>query len=162
MSLKSSLLILNPCAMYGLSSAINFSLTSSGSLGVPTLTLTLHEPEPGNGCHGAPAKEWKRLRELKTWDDASVVNDWDVKREARRLNEETHVGRICAIVVERHHELPESDPARKYKGRVVFQGNQVRDTSCDYAIFHELGEQPGYHGRRQGHWVHVPSRRVRC
>ena len=41
-----------------------------------------------------------------------------------------HVGRIFEICVE------------KYKGRVVFQGNQVWDSNFDYAIFQELSSSP--------------------
>jgi hypothetical protein len=36
-------------------------------------------------------------------------------------------GRVFGICVEKNAELLEGDPSRKYKGRVVFQGNQVLD-----------------------------------
>ena len=38
--------------------------------------------------------------------------------------------------------MPESDPRRKFKGRTVFQGNDVRDENSDHAIFNELGSSP--------------------
>ena len=49
---------------------------------------------------------------------------------------------IFEICVEKGSELKEGDPARKYKGRVVFQGNEVRDQNFDYAIFDELSSAP--------------------
>ena len=39
-------------------------------------------------------------------------------------------------------ELPEGDPNRKCKGRVVFQGNNVWDTKYDYAIFQDRSSNP--------------------
>ena len=38
--------------------------------------------------------------------------------------------------------MPEGDPNRKFKGRVVFQGNQVKDQDHDWALFQELGSSP--------------------
>ena len=52
-------------------------------------------------------------------------------------NREAHVGRLFALCVEEHSELPISK--RKYKGRVVFQGNQVKDAEGVAAVFAELG-----------------------
>ena len=53
-----------------------------------------------------------------------------------------HFGRIFAICVEKNSEFPEGDPARKFKGRVVFQGNNVRDQNWDAALFQELSSCP--------------------
>ena len=39
-------------------------------------------------------------------------------------------------------ELPEGSPARKYKGRVVFQGNRVVNQNWETAIFQDLGSAP--------------------
>ena len=50
-----------------------------------------------------------------------------------------NVGLIFRIVVEKNHELPKHDPNRKYKGRAVFQGNNVWDEEGNWAIFQELG-----------------------
>ena len=49
------------------------------------------------------------------------------------------VFRIC---VEKGSELPEKDPRRKFKGRVVFRGNDVRDESHFMATFQDLGSAP--------------------
>jgi hypothetical protein len=39
-------------------------------------------------------------------------------------------------------ELAPGDLARKFKGRVVFQGNNVRDQNWDAAMFQDLGSAP--------------------
>jgi len=39
-------------------------------------------------------------------------------------------------------ELPEGSAARKYKGRVVFQGNRVVNQNWETAIFQDLGSAP--------------------
>ena len=57
-----------------------------------------------------------------------------------------HVGRIFDICVEKGSELPLGDPARKYKGRVVFQGNQVKDENWEVAMFQDLFELSGNSG----------------
>ena len=43
---------------------------------------------------------------------------------------------------EKNSELAADDPRRKFKGRVVFQGNQVRDQSRNTAMFQELSSCP--------------------
>ena len=54
-----------------------------------------------------------------------------IVEEARRKGETVHLGRISA-----------DDPRREYKGRTVFQGNNVRDQDSDHALFAELGSSP--------------------
>ena len=46
------------------------------------------------------------------------------------------------ICVEKNHELPEDDPNRKFKGRVVFEGCFVRDQSNCWALFSEVTSCP--------------------
>ena len=87
-------------------------------------------------------KEWDKLRKAGTWDE-SRAQEWSaVAKAAREAGSQVHVGRIFEICVEKGSELPEGDPGRKYKGRVVFQGNQVRDQNFDYAMFDDLGSAP--------------------
>ena len=42
----------------------------------------------------------------------------------------------------KNFELPEDDPRRKYKGRAVFGGNNIRDEEGNWAIFQDLGSCP--------------------
>ena len=62
--------------------------------------------------------------------------------EARRQNRSVNVGLVFGIVVEKNYELPETDHRRKFKGRAVFQGNNVKDQDNNWAIFAELGSNP--------------------
>ena len=66
----------------------------------------------------------------------------EVLKEYKRFNKTFHGGRVLDICVETGSELPLGDPNRKYKGRVVFQGNDVKDENYDYALFAELGSSP--------------------
>ena len=49
-----------------------------------------------------------------------------------------HFARIFPISSEKGSELPEGDPDRKFKGRCVVQGNDVRDENPHAAIFQEF------------------------
>ena len=93
-------------------------------------------------AQAAMQKEWDKLRNLKTWDEKEVREWQTVASEARATKHTVHVGRIFGICVEKGSELPEGNPGRKYKGRVVFQGNNVKDENSDYAIFNELSSAP--------------------
>ena len=87
-------------------------------------------------------KEWDKLRKIHCWDE-SQVREWaDVAREARTSGKTIHVGRIFEICVEKGSELAPDDVNRKFKGRVVFQGNNVHDQNWEAAIFNELGSSP--------------------
>ena len=48
-----------------------------------------------------------------------------------------HFGELMSLCFEKHSELPVEK--RKYKGRVVFRGDQVRDETGFYAVFSEQG-----------------------
>ena len=63
-------------------------------------------------------------------------------KRLERENQTNHVGRIFEICVEKGSELPRDSPDRKYKGRVVFQGANVKDENYDLAIFNELSSCP--------------------
>ena len=71
--------------------------------------------------------EWNKLRKQGVWDEKGVKPWAEVRAQAKREGRTIHVGRIFDICVEKNSELPKSDPRRKYKGRVVFGGNQVHD-----------------------------------
>jgi hypothetical protein len=86
--------------------------------------------------------EAEKLVSKGAWDPKGV-REWDhVAGEARKLGAKAHVGRIFGIVVEKHPELPLGHPDRKFKGRLVFQANEVRDENARYAIFAELSSNP--------------------
>jgi len=93
-------------------------------------------------AQAALQKEWDRLRAAGCWDE-SRVREWsDVAAYARKSGQTAHMGRVFALCVEKGSELPTNDPGRKFKGRVVFQGNNVRDQNWDAAMFQDLGSAP--------------------
>ena len=49
---------------------------------------------------------------------------------------------IFGFVVEKNTDLPDGDPRRKFKGRVVFQGNNVKNPNWENAVFADLGSSP--------------------
>jgi hypothetical protein len=93
-------------------------------------------------CKTAHDKEWQRLVDKKVWDFKSVKQWSDVARLARQDNRTIHMGRIFGLMVEKNHELPKTDPRRKFKYRVVFQGNNVCTQNYEVAIFQDLGSSP--------------------
>ena len=93
--------------------------------------------------------EWARLRAIPrpdggfgAWDESRVREASEVRAEAKAQGVKVHFGRVFGFVVEKNHELSPDDPKRKFKGRSVFQGNQVRDEHGEWAIFQDLGSCP--------------------
>ena len=71
------------------------------------------------------------------------MREWsDVRNEAKNKKERNHVGMVFGFCVEKGSELPMGDPQRKFKGRVVFRGNQVRDEDHYMATFQDMGSAP--------------------
>ena len=52
------------------------------------------------------------------------------------------MGMLFGFVVEKNPDLLADDPRRKYKGRVVFQGNNVVNQNWEAAMFQDLGNAP--------------------
>ena len=84
--------------------------------------------------------EWQRLRDKDVWDEDHPREWAEVRREADRKGQEVHMGHLFGICVETNSEMDAS--FRKYKGRVVFQGNRVINQNDDAAIFEDLGSSP--------------------
>ena len=82
------------------------------------------------------------LSKKGAWDIDSVEEVSSVKARAHRTGVTMHFGRIFGICVEKGSELPRGDKNRKFKGRCVFQGNEVKDQNWEAAIFQELGSSP--------------------
>ena len=76
-------------------------------------------------------KEWRGLIDQGVFD-LSVIREYhDVVREAKQKSEEVHMARAHGIIVEKHSQLSEEDPRRKYKGRGVVLGNQIKNQTSD-------------------------------
>ena len=74
--------------------------------------------------------------------DFSVVREYDdIIREAKN-GTEVHMARIHGICVEKNYQLPKGNPSRKFKGRGVLLGNQVKNQFWEAAFFQDLGNSP--------------------
>ena len=76
------------------------------------------------------------------WDEDKVREWSDVAREAHKGNYEFNFGYLFGICVEKNSELPPLHPKRKFKGRVVFQGNRITNQNWEAAIFQDMGSCP--------------------
>ena len=103
----------------------------------------------------AMTKEWTRLRTAKcsskdnnvmdmtgAWDEVNVMEYEDAVRMANDLGQTWHFGRLLEFCVEKGSELPKGDKNRKWNGRVVFQGDQVRIQNYEIAVFSDMASQP--------------------
>ena len=64
--------------------------------------------------------------------DFSVVREYDdVVAEAKREGKEVHMARVHGICVEKNYQLPKGSPGRKFKGRGVLLGNQVKNQGLE-------------------------------
>ncbi len=86
--------------------------------------------------------EWDALRALLTWDEAKVREWSEVSREAIEKKIRIHSGPMISDHCGEKCELAEGHPLRKFKVRVVFQGNNVKDEMSYEALFQDLGSAP--------------------
>ena len=93
-------------------------------------------------AQAAVRKEWDKLIAKGVWDMATVQEWGSVAARARRCGETVHHGSLATIVVEKNSELDEGDPARVFKGRTVFLGDQVHDQNWESAVFQDIGSSP--------------------
>ena len=86
--------------------------------------------------------EWTKLWQQEVWN-RSIIKSWNqVAAEARASGKYVHLGRLFGLCVEKGSELADDDPRKKYKYRVVFQGNKVVDQNMNEAQFQDLGSAP--------------------
>ena len=87
-------------------------------------------------------KEWDNLESKKVWS-WDTLTEWDtVSRKYRSDGKEVHIGYLFGFMVIKGDEFPEGDPRRRWKYRVVFQGNQVKDQDWQVALFQAMATAP--------------------
>ena len=86
--------------------------------------------------------EWNKLVKKTAWLYDTVAEWKTVSEKAKKSGKKVHVGKVFEICVEKGSELPVGHKLRKFKGRTVFQGNNVKDENSDTALFSELGSSP--------------------
>ncbi len=100
------------------------------------------ELQSNPAAKAAMDKEWQRLTDQKVWDMDSLSEWSDVAATARREGKDIQLGYVFGFCVEKNSGLREGRPNRKFKGRVVFRGNQVVNRHWETAIFQDLGNAP--------------------
>ena len=83
------------------------------------------------------------------WDIYDVHSKRVLEKQTREKfartgnpKDKAHFGCIFDICVEKNSELPDGDPNKKFKGRVVFEGCHVKDEANNWAIFSEIASCP--------------------
>ena len=116
------------------------------------------------GAQASMKAKWGSLRSKVVWDETNVREWSDVAKGAQDAGVEVNFGYLFGICVEKNSELPLGHPKRKFKGRVVFQGNRVTNQNWEAAIFQDLGSCPAtmeafktadFYGLIPGHAVEI-------
>ena len=81
--------------------------------------------------------EWAAHTLKKTWNAERVRPRAEVIAEAHEKKISVHFGRLMDLCHLKHAELHKE--VQKYKGRVVFRGDQVKDETGYHAVFTEQG-----------------------
>ena len=91
------------------------------------------------GCQAALHKELTTLQERHVWDENSVCEWSDTARQGKAC-----VGRVCAIMGEKHSEISKPLASKTYKARCVFAGNNVQTSSGQpaWGLYQEVSQTP--------------------
>ena len=93
-------------------------------------------------AQGRMQEEIDKLNMRDVWSFEGVRQWADVAKEAKAKGVKAHMGNAFGICVEKGSEMPQGHKDRKFKGRYVYQGNQVVDEYQEAALFNELGSSP--------------------
>ena len=76
--------------------------------------------------------------------DFSVIREYDdvVCRSKNVKEKKSTWHEFHGICVEKNYQLPKGSPGRKFKGRGVLLGNQVKNQHWEAAFFQDLGNSP--------------------
>ena len=107
------------------------SLSASNAL----VTRNLAKSEWLKDARGLEAvqAEGLGLRANNTWSDESVRPLWQLKQECRTTGRRVQIAELLTLCGVKHFELHPTQ--HKYKGRVVFRGDQVRDAAGNPVLF---------------------------
>ena len=88
-------------------------------------------------ANAAVDKEWERKEKISAWNLTKVRSKKEVIDAARNKGRNVHFASLMDICHLKNAELETKH--QKYKGRVVFRGDIVKDDSGSYAVFTEQG-----------------------
>lgn len=122
--------------------------------------LTPSEVRGNESAETAITKEKDKLVERGTWsEDPKDVREWSsVAREARLEGKVVHTAIVFPICSIKNSELPDSDPRRIHKGRIVLGGDNIRDQGVNgrYSTRSHRPRQLGKPSRSWTSWVYSP------
>ena len=72
---------------------------------------------------------------IGVWDESRVMEGWKLRERCRKLRIKANIARIVELCTEKNSELPKGHKSRKFKGRAVYLGNNVRDNIFEWAVF---------------------------
>lgn len=117
----------------------DFHLPSVSVLGTIHKLLSREEMRKDPKALQAIRDEGQGVRQRDVWDDSVVMEKAERLAAARADGKTIHVAEVMPIASIKHWE---SIPKRKYKGRLVFRGDDVRDTWGGAARFGEMFATP--------------------
>ena len=120
----------------------NRTLWSSLSKACVARAVNRKEVSSNAKANQACLDEWARLDKVKCWNMEVVRERGELIRSNRGKQQNVHFGKLAEICVEKGSEVEEGNKGRKYKGRVVFLGDRVRDVNGNPAVFEELSSSP--------------------
>ena len=104
-------------------------------------------------------KEWEKLEKISAWNLTKVRSKKEVIDEARTKGAKVHFASLMDICHLNNAELEAKH--QKYKGRVVFRGDIVKDDSGFYAVFTEQGSSASQMTAAKSHGYHIQTARMR-
>ena len=89
-------------------------------------------------------EEFDKLRSKPVWDENMVIEEEDLLQWANSTGTDIHIGRVFATCTEKNYEMELTDPSRKYKGRVCYDGrsHMVKDRYGAKVIYQHMVSQP--------------------
>ena len=102
------------------------------------------------------------MPKIGVWADDSVMEKSDRIQQSKQSDEEIHFADLMSIASIKHFEVPWK---RKYKGRVVFCGGQVRNQYGGAAKFGQLYFNSNKHPGSEcsdSFWSFVEQRHQGC
>ena len=80
------------------------------------------------------------LRRNHTWDDASVTTLGNLRQQAKASGNSVKVAALHVLCGIKHFEQP--CDAWKYKGRIVYRGDQIRNESNELVLYADTATTP--------------------
>ena len=88
----------------------------------------------------AVREEAEGLLKLNTWDESTVIEKDELNEKARKDGRKIHVGNLMSICSIKFYECPKDQ--WKFKGRICFRGDNVKDEHNAVAVFQEIAANP--------------------